>query len=294
MKFLTLKEIRKLKEIGNINIKKHLGQHFLIDKNARDKLLSFANLNKKDIVIEIGPGLGSLTEGIIEKVKEYYGFEIDEDFCKILEKNFSCYKKFHLIKKDFLNSDESFWNSFESRVKVIGNTPYYLSTPILFHILKFHKRIKLALLTVQKEVGERFVGIPGTKQYCPISVLLYIYTDTKICYSLNKNVFYPRPKVESVVVKIIPLKNPKIKIENKEKFFEFLPLIFSYRRKKLTNVVKKIFRIEKEIMEKNLLKYDISPSKRVEELTPEQIYLIFKIIQNFIIYQDKKDFDLKV
>ncbi len=279
MKFLILKEIRKLIETGKIDIKKNLGQHFLIDRNARDKLLSFANLNKRDTVVEIGPGLGSLTEGIIENVKEYYGFEIDDDFCKFLEENFSEYKNFHLIKNDFLKSDENFWNSFKGKIKVIGNTPYYLSSPIVFHILKFYRKIKLALLTVQKEVGERFVGKPGSKQYCPISVLLYFYTDTKICYFLNKNVFYPRPKVESVVVKIVPLKKPRIKIENEKKFYEFLPLIFSYRRKKLTNVVKRVFKIEKDVLVKELSNYEILPQKRVEQLTPEEIFQLFNIIK---------------
>ena len=279
MEFLTLKEIKKLIEKEGINIKKYLGQHFLIDRNTRDKLLSFAELTKKDKVVEIGPGLGSLTEGILEKVKEYYGFEIDEVFCKILQERFSNFPNFHIIKKDFLQTDENFWFSFRGKVKVIGNTPYYLSMPILFHILKFKEKIKLALLTVQKEVGEKFVAKPGSKRYSSVSVLLYIYTDTKICYSLNKNVFYPKPKVDSVVVKIIPLKKPRIEIDNEKKFFDFLPLIFSYRRKKLTNVIKKVFKIEKEILEKELVKNGISKEKRAEELLPEEIYILYKIVK---------------
>lgn len=280
MKFLTLKEIIKLIESGEIDIKKHLGQHFLIDRNARDKLLFFAELTKRDIVVEIGPGLGSLTEGIIGKVKEYYGFEIDEDFCRFLEKNFSSCKNVHIIRKDFLQTDKDFWFSFKGKVKVIGNTPYYLSSPIVFHILKFKEKIKIALLTVQKEVGEKFTGSPGTKQYGPISVLLYIYTNTKICYSLNKNVFFPRPKVDSVAVKIEPLKKPRIEIEDKKGFFDFLPLIFSHRRKKLTNVINKVFKIEKSLIEREVMKHSILPDKRIEQLIPEQIYEIFKIIKS--------------
>jgi 16S rRNA (adenine1518-N6/adenine1519-N6)-dimethyltransferase len=279
MEFLTLREIKKLIEKKEIDIKKYLGQHFLIDKNARDKLLSFAELNKKDKVVEIGPGLGSLTDGIVGKVKEYYGFEIDDDFCKILEERFKAIKNFHIIKKDFLQTDRDFWFSFRGKVKVIGNTPYYLSMPILFHILKFKGKIKLALLTVQKEVGEKFIAKPGTKQYSSVSVLLYIYTDTKICYSLKKNVFYPRPKVDSVAVKIIPLKKARIEIDDKKNFFDFLPLIFSYRRKKLTNVIKRVFKIEKTIMERELIENEISPEKRAEELLPEQIYILYKIIK---------------
>ncbi|MCM8818601.1 MAG: 16S rRNA (adenine(1518)-N(6)/adenine(1519)-N(6))-dimethyltransferase RsmA [Candidatus Omnitrophica bacterium] len=278
MKFLTLKDIKELIEKGQIDIKKHLGQHFLIDKNARDKIISFGEFNKKDIVIEIGPGLGSLTEGIVRKVKEYYGFEIDNDFCRILEENFASFKNVHIIKRDFLQTDETFWNSFKGKVKIIGNTPYYLSTPILFHILKFHNKIELALLTVQKEVGEKFVGKPKTKQYGPISVLLYIYSDTKICYYLNKNVFYPRPKVESVVVKILPLKKLRIEVNKEKNFLEFLPLIFSYRRKKLTNVIKRVFKIDKEKIEKSLEEIGIKGMKRVEELIPEEIYNLYKVI----------------
>lgn len=281
MEFLTLKEIKKLIYKGDIDIKKYLGQHFLIDRNARDKLLSFAELNKKDIVIEIGPGLGSLTEGIVDKVKEYYGFEIDEDFCRFLKERFSGYKNVNIIKKDFLQTDKDFWNSIKGKFKVIGNTPYYLSSPIVFHLLKFLNKIKLALLTVQKEVGEKFVGKAGSKNYGPISVLLYIYTDTKICYYLNKNVFYPRPKVESVAVKILPLKKARIEIDNEKNFFEFLPLIFSYRRKKLINVVGRIFKIEKVELKKELIKNSILPERRVEELPPEQIYKLYKIIKNF-------------
>lgn len=136
------------------------------------------------------------------------------------------------------------------------------------------------MLTVQKEVGEKYVGKQGTKQYGSISVLLYIYTDTKICYSLNKNVFYPRPKVDSVVVKILPLKKPRFKIENEKKFLNFLPLVFSYRRKKLTNVIKRVFKIEKIQIQESLKKHGLSSEKRVEELAPEEIYTLFKIVEN--------------
>lgn len=279
MEFLILRKLREVIEKEGIDIKKNLGQHFLIDRNSRDKLLSFADLKKTDIVVEIGPGLGSLTEGIVGKVKEYYGFEIDEKFCKFLKEIFGKFKNVHIINRDFLSTDEKWWNSFKGKVKVIGNTPYYLSTPILFHILKFYKKIKMALLTVQKEVGERFVATPGSKKYSSISVLLYIYTDSKICYPLKKDVFYPKPKVESVAIKIVPLKKPRINIEDEKKFWDFLPFIFSYRRKKIPNVVKKVFKIEKGIFERKLIENQLSPEKRVEEFYPEQIYQIFEIIK---------------
>ena len=275
-KFLTKNKLKKLLIDENLNIKKYLGQHFLIDRNARDKLLSFAEIEKEDIIFEIGPGLGSLTEYLIEKAKKVYAFEIDSDFCRVLKKRFGDKKNFYLLKTDFLETTRDFWDEFE-KVKVIGNTPYYLSTPIVLHILKFYKRVKLALLTVQKEVGEKFVAKSGSKNYGPVSVLLSLYTESKICYFLKKEVFFPKPEVESVAVKIVPLKEPKIEIE--KGFSEFLPLIFSYRRKNLINVINKVFKKEKKDIAKLVEEIGIDSNRRVEELSPEKIYQLYKTIK---------------
>jgi len=275
-KFLTKNKLKKLLIDENLNIKKYLGQHFLIDRNARDKLLSFAEIEKEDIIFEIGPGLGSLTEYLIEKAKKVYAFEIDSDFCRVLKKRFGDKKNFYLFETDFLETARDFWDEFE-KVKVIGNTPYYLSSPIVLHILKFYKKVKLALLTVQKEVGEKFVAKSGSKNYGPISVLLSLYTESKICYFLKKEVFFPEPKVESVTVKIVPLKEPKIEIE--KGFSEFLPLIFSYRRKNLINVINKVFKKEKNDIAKLVEEIGIDSNRRVEELSPEKIYQLYKTIK---------------
>jgi len=272
-KFLTKRKLKKLLIDENLNIKKYLGQHFLIDRNARNKLLSFAGIEKEDIIFEIGPGLGALTEYLIEKAKKVYALEIDSDFCRILKKRFGDKKNFHLLETDFLETNQDFWDGFE-KVKVIGNTPYYLSTPIVLHILKFYKKVKLALLTVQKEVGEKFVAKSRSKNYGSVSVLLSLYTESKICYFLKKDVFFPKPEVESVAVKIVPLKEPKIEIE--KGFWEFLPLIFSYRRKKLINVINKVFKKEKKDITKLLEEIEIDSNRRVEELSPEKIYQLYK------------------
>jgi len=272
-KFLTKRELKALLIDENINIKKYLGQHFLVDRNARNKLLSFAGIEKEDIIFEIGPGLGALTEYLIEKAKKVYAFEIDPDFCRILKKRFGDKKNFHLLETNFLETNQDFWNEFE-KVKVIGNTPYYLSTPIVLHILKFYKKVKLALLTVQKEVGEKFVAKSGNKNYGPVSVLLSLYTESKICYFLKKDVFFPKPEVESVAVKIVPLMEPKIEIE--KEFWEFLPLIFSYRRKKIINVINKVFKKEKIDIIKLLEEIGVNSNRRVEELNPEKIYQLYK------------------
>ncbi len=278
MEFLTLKKCLELLQTRNINMKKYLGQHFLIDRNSRDKLLSFAELQKDDIVVEIGPGLGALTDGFIDNVKDVYAFEIDPDFCNILKERFSGHPNFHLIEKDFLEIDAGWWELLPGKVKVIGNTPYYISLPIVFKILVMRDKIKSALLTVQKEVGERLTAEPGSKHYGAVSVLLSIYSRAKICYFLRKDVFFPKPEVGSVAVRIVPLEKSVIKIDNEKEFWEFLPRIFNLRRKKISNVAHKIFGIEKEGLKELLKKEQISPDIRVETLTPEEIYKVFKII----------------
>jgi len=278
MEFLTLKKCIELLQSKNINMKKYLGQHFLIDRNSRDKLLSFAELEKDDIVVEIGPGLGALTDGFIDKVKDVYAFEIDPDFCNILKERFSGYPNFHLMEKDFLEIDTGWWEMLPGKVKVIGNTPYYISLPIVFKILVMRDKIKSALLTVQKEVGERLTAEPGSKHYGAVSVLLSIYSRAKICYFLKKDVFFPKPEVSSVAVRIVPLEKPVIKIDSEKEFWEFLPRIFNLRRKKISNVAHKIFSVEKAGFKELLKKEGISPDIRVETLTPEEIYKVFKII----------------
>lgn len=263
----------------NIQIKKHLGQNFLIDRNSRKKILSFADIGENDTVIEIGPGLGALTEELAGKVKDLYAFEIDSELCAVLKERFSGFKNFHLLESDFLQTSESFWNNLPSKkIKVISNTPYYLSSQIAMAVIKLRKKIKLALLTVQKEVGEKMTGSPGHKNYGPVSVLNYIYTDIKICYSLKKDVFFPRPEVNSVVVKIMPLEQPKIHIKEEQLFADFLFNIFKYRRKKLSNVANRIFLLEKDAFENAVAKAGISPDIRAENLAPEELYKIFEIV----------------
>jgi len=278
MEFLTLHKSLALLQANDVNIKKYLGQHFLVDRNGRDKVLTFAGLEEDDVVVEIGPGLGGMTDGFVEKVKDVYAFEIDPEFCGILRERFAPFENFHLMEKDFLEVPDGWWDKLPCRVKVIGNTPYYISSPIAFRILKYHDKIKLALLTVQKEVGERFTAGPGSKDYGAISVLMSIYTDAKICYSLKREVFFPKPEVSSVVVRIVPLEKPKIEMEFEKKFWEFLPLVFSFRRKKLSNVVNKVFKVEKAVFRKDVEKEGISPDARVEDLAPEQIYRVFKVV----------------
>lgn len=279
MEFLTLNKIKEILAEEEIKIRKRLGQNFLIDRNCRDKILSFADLKEDDIVVEVGPGLGCLTEILVEKTKEVYAFEVDRGFCSILQERFQGYPNFHLIPEDFLASPDQWWNSLPEQVKVISNTPYRLSSRIATFILTRRKKINLALLTVQKEVAERLTAVSGSKNYAPASVLFSIYTKSRICYALSKSVFYPRPEVNSVVIKIVPQSRPIFCLKDENEFQKFLPLIFSHRRKKLSNVVEKNFGISKEKTEREFQRQGLSNLTRIEQLEPEEIYRVFEIVK---------------
>jgi len=279
MEFLTLGKVIKLLRERNINIKKNLGQNFLIDRNARDKILSYADIGPEDTVVEVGSGLGSLTDILADRAKEVYAFEVDAELCALLRERFASMGGFHLIEGDFLAIGESWWENLPSKVKFISNTPYYVSSQIAFNLIKFRRKIKFALLTVQKEVGEKITGAPGHKNYGPVSVLYHIYTDSKICYSLKKEVFFPKPEVNSVVLRVEPLEMPKIHIKEEKLFLDFLHDIFMCRRKKLANVVDKIFGIDKGLFKKAAEGKNISPDMRAEALNPQEIYEVFKIVK---------------
>ena len=278
MEFLTKTRLKQLLKDEHIQIKKHLGQNFLIDRNVRDKLLSFARIEKNDTVVEIGPGMGALTESLLQKAKTVYAFEIDDACCRVLRKRFADSKHFHLQQSDFLSSEQQWWNSLPENVKIVGNIPYYIASPIACHILRMREKISEALIVVQKEVGKRFVARCNSKTYGILSVFFELYTESKICYSLGKDVFFPKPKVDSLAIIIKPVSKPGIRIEDEKKFWNFLPLIFSHRRKKLSNVVHTVFNLDKNVFEKNLNEMGFGQNVRIEQLPPKDIYKLFEII----------------
>ena len=277
--FYTVRRIIELVQQGRIVVKKSLGQNFLVDRNVRDKLLSFPDLREDDTVIEIGAGLGALTEGLLDRAGKVCAFETDAALCDVLRERFGDRENLDLIEGDFLQTEQAWWNALPGKVKVVSNTPYSLSIPIVYHLHAVRERIACAFLTVQKEVGERMTATPGSKAYGPISVLLSLYTQARIWYFLGRDVFFPKPDVNSVVVGITPRGNSIVHPGDEENFQRFLPHIFSYRRKKLTNVIATAFDIEKAIVEKHLARERLPENTRIEELSPEDIYRVFHRVE---------------
>ncbi|MCL5674254.1 MAG: 16S rRNA (adenine(1518)-N(6)/adenine(1519)-N(6))-dimethyltransferase RsmA [Candidatus Omnitrophica bacterium] len=276
--FLTLNKLKELLKNEGIKPNKILGQHFLIDKNVRDKIIGFAELTSTDTVIEIGPGFGELTESITEKAGRVYGFEKDRHIAGILKKRFAEKENVRIIIQDFLDVEASFFKDFEGNLKIIGNLPYYVASPILFKLLKLRNYWESALVSLPEEVSKRIIAAPGEKDFGLMAVLFSLYTDTKVCYKIGKKVFYPVPDVKSVFLCIKPLKKPSVPIPDEETFWKIIPSIFLYRRKTIQNVLAHVLKIKKQDIKIILEKSGIKPSLRSHQLNLEQLIKLSDVI----------------
>jgi 16S rRNA (adenine1518-N6/adenine1519-N6)-dimethyltransferase len=241
---------------------KRLGQNFLLDDSVVSRSVGFAALNSKDTVLEIGPGLGNLTEEILKSGAKVVGVEQDPAFCKFLERRFG--ERVRIVQADAV---KAFLPGFN---KVVSNLPYQISSPITFKLLDIG--FDVAVLMLQREFAERMIAKPGTEDYGRLSVGVYYRADCEIMLNVPRHAFWPQPKVDSCVVRLVP-KPPPFKVKDREAFFDVTRAIFSHRRKKISNSLKV------DPATASLVTSDIQPSldklpyasKRAEELSPEMI-----------------------
>jgi len=219
------------------NFKKKFGQNFLQDKNIIKKIASVAETTKDDLIIEIGPGAGALTEELVEK-SQVLAYEIDTDLEKTLKDKFKD-KNVTFIFDDFLNRNikEDLKQFKYNNLYVIANLPYYITTPIINKIIDEKIDVNKLVLMVQKEVGERFSASIGSKDYSSITVFLNYYFNIKKEFIVSKNVFYPRPNVDSIIISFTKKEN-NIKVYNEELFFKLIRDSFVQKRKTLKNNLK--------------------------------------------------------
>lgn len=263
----------------NLQAKKKFGQNFLIDSNIVKKIASLAGINKEVGVLEIGPGIGAMTEVLCMEAKKVLCYEIDNDMVNILKNELS-FDNLKIINEDFLKSNldcdfEYFLDTDE--VIVVSNLPYYITTPILFKLLEYGKKIKSMYFMVQKEVCERICAQPKTKEYGSLSCLIKLQGDARKEFIVPRNVFYPAPNVDSAIVSIKLAKND-LKANLNPNFLNFIQNIFEQKRKTLSNNISNKYSIKKETIEKKLIEIGINPLVRSEELTIEQIKSIFEIL----------------
>lgn len=276
-------EIKEIIKNNNIIAKKKFGQNFLIDKNILNKIVESSNIDNLN-VIEIGPGLGSLTNLLVKKAKKLVCYEIDSDMINILNNQYQTYNNIKIINEDFLKLDlnKEINNHFNGEdVVVVSNLPYYITTAILTKILEETKKIKKIIVMVQKEVALRLTGKPSTKDYNSLSVLIQYYTEAKLLFNVSPKCFVPAPDVESSVISL-DLKEELPSLLNEDFFLKFNRNIFSQRRKTLYNNIKANYNLSKDLIEKVILDNNLSLTVRAENLTVDEILKLSDYLYNTI------------
>lgn len=271
----VLEETRFLMKKYGIVANKSLGQNFLIDDEIVENIVQSANVKKQDMVIEIGPGLGTLTSKLLEIAGKVIAIELDDRMINILQDRFSLYNNFKLLHEDVLKVDlnQLIDENMEGikRVKIVANLPYYITTPIIMKLLEDKLKIDSITVMVQKEVADRITAIPGEKNTGAITYSVYYYAEPKeICF-VSKDCFIPSPKVNSEVIQLDIRKNPAVETKSEMIFFKVIKASFMQRRKTLLNALLNGNVIQNKDEGKKLLeKLNLSENVRGENLTIEQ------------------------
>jgi 16S rRNA (adenine1518-N6/adenine1519-N6)-dimethyltransferase len=265
--------VRTLLAKYSISPAKRLGQHFLTDKRIMMAIIRTAEVNSEETVVEVGPGLGEMTKLLASKARRVIAIEVDESMVAMLEDRLADYENIVLLRGDALKFDflgES--RRWGEKLKVVSNLPYNISTQLLFRLVEMREVFSGMTLMLQREVAERIVATPGGKQYGILSVLLQLYCDTCIRLLVMPSSFYPRPKVESAVVRFDFLQKPRVEIENELIFRKVVKASFGHRRKTLKNALKNaaFFSVKGEEIEVNLRNVGIDPRRRGETLTLQE------------------------
>lgn len=268
---MDLKDIKTQELVKKYNFKftKSLGQNFLVDDSVLNDIVDGAEVNNEDFVIEIGPGVGTLTAQLLMKAKKVTAIELDNDLIPILEKELGDNENFNLIHKDALKVDFNEIIGDEKSVKLVANLPYYVTTPIILKLLKDGYNFKSLTIMIQKEVAERINAAPNCKEYGALSVLVQYYCDTSIVRRVAPASFIPRPKVESIVIKLDRLDKPRVEPKDVKLMFELVRAGFNMRRKTLWNATKTL-KVNKEKLEEAFKKSRIDPKRRAETLTVQE------------------------
>ena len=225
----------------NFSFQKKFGQNFLIDTHVLDKIVKYSNITKDDMVLEIGPGIGTMTQYLCENARKVVAVEIDEYLIPILGDTLKAYDNVEVINNDILKLDLNKLVQEKNdgkRIKVVANLPYYITTPIIMELLEKHVPVDCITVMVQKEVAERMQAGPRSKDYGALSLAVQYYSKPEVVANVPPNCFIPRPNVASSVIKLDLYEEPEVKVNNEEHLFKLIRASFNQRRKTLANGIK--------------------------------------------------------
>ena len=284
----TPSRTRALLDQFGFNFKKSLGQNFLVDVNIINNIIDASDIDDQTGIIEIGPGMGALTEQLAKSAKKVLALEIDQRLIPVLKDTLASYSNVTIINEDVLkaNIKEAVQTHLKdcNKIMVVANLPYYITTPILLNLMQQDVPIDGYVVMMQKEVGERLNAEVGSKAYGSLSIVVQYYTETSKVLTVPKSVFMPPPNVDSIVVKLMKRHEPLVTIDDEEAFFKLAKAAFAQRRKTINNNYQSFFVNGKQYKE-DILKWleqaGIDPKRRGETLS----------IQDFAkLYEEKKKF----
>ena len=260
----------------DLKAKKSLGQNFIIDTNILRNIVDAGDVDKDTTVIEIGPGIGALTEQIAKQAKEVFAFEIDGRLLPVLDDTLSPYDNITIFHQDILQVDfkqfEEEYLSDASRIVVIANLPYYITTPIIMALLESDLLVQTMVLMMQKEVASRLEAKPSTKAYGSLSIALQYYTGVDVAFTVPRTVFMPQPNVESAIIRLDIRPEPIVKVKDQALFMKLVRASFQQRRKTIWNNLRKSleFKEQEEGLREAFVHSGIDPSRRGESLTIQE------------------------
>lgn len=268
--------------------KKSLGQNFIIDTNILRNMVKIAGASPTTGAIEIGPGIGALTEQLAKTCKKVMAFEIDQRLIPVLGETLAPYSNITIIHEDFLKADvhcyiQEHLSDCDTLI-LAANLPYYVTTPIIMKCLEEHLPVKRIVVMMQKEVGERISAKPGTKDYGSLSIAVQYYTNAEVAMIVPKTVFIPQPNVDSCVVLMEVLDKPRVEVKDEAFFFKIIKASFSQRRKTILNNLTSQLEGGKEKKQEilaSLEKVSIDPSRRGETLTIEEFAALANELYNY-------------
>ena len=269
----VLKDTKFIMDKYHITANKNLGQNFLVNDDAVTGIVDAANVSKDDLIIEIGPGLGTLTKELLDRAGKVICIELDKRMIEILNDRFSMYDNFKVLNDDVLkvNLKELIAEEKVKTTKIVANLPYYITTPIIMKLLEERLDIETITVMIQKEVADRLVTKPGTGDTGAITYAIHYYTNPKRVLEVPNTAFIPEPKVNSTVINLEVLKEPKVAVKDEKKLFDVIKTAFMQKRKTLLNALANSNKYgSKEKIDKTLELLGIDNRIRPEKLTLEE------------------------
>ena len=278
--------IEVLQKYG-FNFQKKFGQNFLIDTRILEGIIDAAHITKDDFVLEIGPGIGTMTQYLCESAREVVAVEIDKNLIPILADTLSAYDNVEVINEDILKVDIKTLAEERNHgkpIKVVANLPYYITTPIIMGLFESHVPIDSITIMVQKEVADRMQEGPGSKEYGALSLAVQYYANPKIVLNVPPSCFMPQPKVGSAVIRLERHTQPPVDVENEQLMFQLIRASFNQRRKTLANGLNNFpgLRLDKETIQKCIEELGVPVTVRGEALSLEQFAKLSNIVGKYL------------